>query len=123
MNSLLQDLRYALRQLRRSPGFTAVALLTLALGIGVSTAMFGVMNAVLLQPPPFRDPDHVVRILETQGNAVEGPSPLDVRDFAAQNHTFEKMAAYDAGWRKNVSALPGATEPEQRPIGLVPAAY
>jgi len=123
MAGQVQDLRYALRQLRRSPGFTAVALLTLALGIGVSTTMFGVMNAVLLQPPPFRDPDHVVRILERQGNAVEGASPLDVRDFAAQNHTFEKMAAYDSGWRKNVSALPGATEPEQRPIGLVPAAY
>ncbi len=123
MNSLLQDVRYALRQLRKSPGFTSIAVLTLALGIGVSTAMFGVMNAVLLQPPPFRDPDRVVRILETQGDSVEAPSPLDVRDFAAENHTFEKMAVYDSGWRKNVSALPGSTEPEQLPIGLMPAAY
>src|SRR5579864_2304102 len=123
MNSLLQDVRYALRQLRKSPGFTSIAVLTLALGIGVSTAMFGVMNAVLLQPPPFRDPDRVVRILETQGDSVEAPSPLDVRDFAAENHTFEKMAVYDSGWRKNVSALPGSTEPEQLPICLMPAAY
>jgi putative ABC transport system permease protein len=123
MNSLVQDLRYALRQLRKSPGFTAVAVLTLALGIGVSTAMFGVMNAVLLQPPRFRDPDRIVRILSTQGDTVGGPSPLDVRDFAAQSHTFEKMAVYDSGWRKNVSALPGSTEPEQLPIGLMPAAY
>jgi len=123
MGQLVRDLRYVLRQLRRSPGFTAVAVLTLALGIGVSTAMFGVMNAVLLQPPPFPDPDRIVRILATQGDSVEGPSPLDVRDFAAQNHTFEKMAVYDSGWRKNVSALPGSTEPEQRPIGLVPTAY
>jgi putative ABC transport system permease protein len=85
--------------------------------------MFGVMNAVLLQPPPFHDPDRIVRILASQGDAVEGPSPLDVLDFAAQNRTFEKMAVYDAGWRKNVSALPGSSEPEQRPIGLMPAAY
>jgi len=120
---LIQDLRYAFRQLRNTPGFTGVAVLTLSLGIGVSTGMFGVMNAVLLQPPPFRDPDRIVRILATQGDAVDGPSPLDVRDFAEQSHTFEKLAVYDSGWRKNVSALPGSTEPEQRPIGLMPAAY
>ncbi len=123
MSGLAQDLRYALRQLRKSPGFAAVAVITLALGIGASTAMFGVMNAVLLQPPPFRDPDRLVRILSTKGDNVDGPSPLDVRDFSAQNSTFEKIAVYDSGWRKNVSALPGSTEPEQRPIGLVPAAY
>jgi putative ABC transport system permease protein len=123
MNDVVHDLRYALRQLRKSPGFTVVAMLTLTLGIGVSTAMFGVMNAVLLQPPPFRDPERLVRILSTKGDAVDGPSPLDMRDFAAENRTFEKMAVYDSGWRKNVSALPGSTEPEQRPVGLVPAAY
>jgi putative ABC transport system permease protein len=123
MSGLLQDLRYALRQLRKSPGFAVVAVLTLALGIGVSTSMFGVMNAVLLQSPPFRDPDRLVRLLSTQGETVDGPSPLDVRDFAAENRTFEKMAIYDSGWRKNVSALPGSTEPEQRPVGLMPAAY
>ena len=123
MSGTVKDVRYALRQLRKSPGFTTVAVLTLALGIGVSTGMYGVMNAVLLQPPPFHEPDRIVRILATQGDTIEQPSPLDVRDFAAQNHTFEKMAVYDSGWRKNVSAVPGSTEPEQRPIGLVPAAY
>ncbi len=123
MSGLLQDIRYALRQLRKSPGFTSVAVLTLALGIGVSTVMFGVMNAVLLQPPPFRDPDRLVRILSTRADAMDGPSPLDVRDFAAGNRSFEEMAIYDSGWRKNISALPGSTDPEQQPVGLVPRAY
>ena len=108
MMSPVQDFRYALRQLRKSPGFAAVAILTLALGIGASTAMFGVLNAVLLRPLPLDDPGRIVRIFSTQGDTSQGPSPPDLRDFAAQNHTFEKMAVYDA-WRKNVSAGSGST--------------
>jgi putative ABC transport system permease protein len=123
MSRFVDDIKFAFRQFRKNPGFTSVVVLTLALGIGASTAMFGVMNAVLLRPLPFRDPDRLVRILSTQDGNVEGPSPLDVRDFAAANRTFEKMAVYDSGWRKNVSALPGSIEPEQMPVGLVPAAY
>ncbi|HXY09433.1 MAG TPA: ABC transporter permease [Terriglobales bacterium] len=122
MGGLAQDLGYALRQLRKSPGFTALVLGTLALGIGVSTAMFGVMNAILLRPLPFRESDRLVRVLSTQNGTVAGPSPLDVRDFAATSHTFEKMVVFDA-WRKNVSLANGSTEPEQRPVGLVPAGY
>ena len=122
MSLLAQDLRYALRQLRKSPGFTILVLGTLALGIGASTAMFGVLNAILLRPLPFREPDRLVRVLSAQNGKVGGPSPLDVRDFAAANHTFEKIVAFDA-WRKNVSISNGSTEPEQRPVGLVPAAY
>src|ERR1700745_2353274 len=101
MNGLLQDFRYALRQLRKNPGFAAVAVLTLALGIGASTAMFGVLNAVLLRPLPYPQSDRLVRIFSAQRGAVTGPSPMDLRDFAAQNHSFEKMAVYDV-WRKNV---------------------
>src|SRR5579864_3180447 len=102
MGAIANDFSYALRQLRKSPGFTLLVLGTLALGIGASTAMFGVMNAVLLRPLPFRDSERLVRIFSTHNGSVSGPSPLDARDFATNNHTFEKLVVFDA-WRKNVS--------------------
>jgi putative ABC transport system permease protein len=123
MNGFLKDVQYALRQLCRSPGFATVAVLTLALGIGASTAMFGVMSAVLLRPLPFRDPDSLVRVLATRGDrTIAGPSPMDVRDFSAQNHTLDKFAVYDI-WPKNVSTSSGSIEPEQMRVGLVSAEY
>jgi putative ABC transport system permease protein len=122
MKSTLQEIRYTLRRIRKQPAFTALAVLTLALGIGASTAMFGVLNAVLLRPIPFPNPDRLVRIFSVQRGNVLGPSPMDLRDFAAQNHTFEKMAVYDV-WRKNVSFTSGSTEPEQMRVGLVPGEY
>jgi len=122
MSTLTQEARYALRQLRKSPGFTTLVLGTLALGIGASTAMFGVMNAVLLRPLPFRESERLVRVLSTRNGAVAGPSPLDVRDFAAVNRTFDQLVVFDA-WRKNVSIANRSVEPEQRPVGLVPAGY
>jgi hypothetical protein len=68
-----------------------------AFGIGANTAMFAVLNAVLRRPLPLPDPDRVVRILSIERGALIGPSPLDVRDFAAQSRSFENFTVYDSG--------------------------
>jgi putative ABC transport system permease protein len=122
MTGILQDLRFALRQLRKGRAFTIMAVLTLALGIATSTVIFGVTSAVLLQPLPFPNPDRLVRILSTQGDVVRGPSALDVRDFGIENQTFEQLVGYDH-WRKNISPVSGLGEPEQLVVGLVPPGY
>ena len=93
---MMQDLRYAVRALRKSPGFTLIAALTLALGVGASTAIFSVVNAVMLRPLPFAEPDRLVRIWESNVErgwptfAVSHPNFLD---FRAQADNFESMAA------------------------------
>jgi predicted permease len=121
-----QDIRYASRTLRRNPGFAAVAVLTLALGIGANTAIFSVIESVLFRRLPFSQPDQIVRVYSTQdGDRVGGaggPSPMDLRDFAQSNSTFQKMAVYDT-WRKNVSFAGGQSQPEQMRVGLIPGAY
>ena len=97
MRTLLQDLRYALRNLLKSPGFAAVAALTLAIGMGANTAIFSLIDSVLLRPLPYRDPGRLVRLYETE--AAPGNYPFagpDFLDWRAQNSTFEDMALY--GW-------------------------
>jgi predicted permease len=129
LERLARDVKYAARSLRKSPGFAAVAILTLALGIGANTAIFSAINALMLQPLPFSAADQLVRINSTingvpiMGFAYPGgPSLLDMRDFAENSRSFQKMVVYDT-WRKNVSFGNSTAEPEQMQVGLVPPAY
>jgi predicted permease len=117
MTGTLQDIRYAIRQLRKSPGFTLVAVLTLALGIGANTTIFSVLNATLLKPLSFPDADRLVLVWQTFGknpndyNIVSAPNYWD---FERQNHVFEGMAIFDSGGRGyNLSATGSSREPEQ----------
>jgi putative ABC transport system permease protein len=89
LETLLQDVRHASRMLAKSPGFTLVAVLTLALGIGANTAIFSVVNSILLQPLPYRDPDRLVRLVLKSPNG-NGQS-VSVPKFMA--------------WQQNASAL------------------
>jgi len=94
MNTLLQDIRYAFRVLAKSPGFTAVAVLTLALGIGANTAIFTVVNAVLLRPLPFHDPAKLCLVTESLPSFPSlGPSYQNYMDFRDQAKSFEGLAA------------------------------
>jgi putative ABC transport system permease protein len=112
MNTLLQDIRYALRMLAKSPGFAAIAILTLALGIGANTAIFSVIDAVLLRPLPFAHPERLVYVTGKFAlGDTAGVSPPDYRDYRARNHTFEDLSvlSYYAG----SSNLSGIARPVQ----------
>jgi putative ABC transport system permease protein len=95
METLFRDIRYGIRSLAKRPGFTAVALIALALGIGANTAIFSLVNAVLLRPLPFAEPDRLVWMFGNIRNGGNRASvaPLDYLDFRAQNTTFEEFAA------------------------------
>jgi putative ABC transport system permease protein len=114
LESFLQDLRYALRQLRRNPGFTAVAVLTLALGIGANTAIFSFVSPMLLQKPPIPDPDRVMKLVSKNPAPVWGAdrfpvSAPDFMDWRAQTTAFSNMAASTA----DEFTLSGGTQPER----------
>src|SRR5262245_34775506 len=110
VETAFQDLRYGLRMLRRNPGFTFVAVLTLALGIGANSAIFSVVNAVLLQSLPYRDPDNLWQLSIYRGAVIGdfavGPEYLEWRD---QAKAFEQIAAY----RFDTADLTGSGEPER----------
>jgi predicted permease len=112
MEVLLQDLRYSFRTLLKNRGFAAVAILTLALGIGANTAIFSVINAVLLQPLPYEDPERLVIVWEDAsfaGFPRNTPAPGNYADWKAQNQVFEDMAAITNG----EFSLTGDGEPEK----------
>jgi putative ABC transport system permease protein len=104
MNTLRQDIRFALRTLARKPAFAAVIVLTLALGIGASTAIFRVVNAVVLRPLPFREPGRLMQVYESYpkgGRYHRGSEqgfitvrPGTYHDWAEQNRSFSSMSAY-----------------------------
>ena len=119
---MLSNLKFAIRQLAKSPGFTAVALITLALGIGACTAMFSIANAVLLRPLPFRDPARLVWI-ENEGTGGMSARTTRADTFIAwreQNASFEALAGYFAFFDfVRRQTLTGAGEPERlRAVGV-----
>jgi putative ABC transport system permease protein len=120
MSSLGQNLRYAVRTLRGNPGFSTVAILTLALGIGANTAIFSFVDGVLLKPLPYPEPDRIVRVLEKppQGER-NGISTLNFLDWQKDNSVFEYMAAMNGG----IATLGGIAEPVQLRSGRVSAQY
>jgi len=108
MGDFWRDLRYGLRMLAGAPGFTAVAVVALALGIGANTVIFSFVNARLLQPPPFQDPERLVWLWQVEGGATWNVSYPDFTDWREQNRSFQEMAALSEGSYN----LTGIGEPE-----------
>ncbi len=120
MGPLVQDLKYGLRMLAKSPGFTAVAVITLALGIGANTAIFSVVNGVLLNPLPYPQPNRLVALYSKTAQfrrwSISYPNFLDwVRD----NRSFSALAAY----RADNFSLTGMGEPERVPVEMISASF
>src|SRR5437773_3368366 len=110
MDTLLQDLRYSVRTLIERPGFAVVAALTIALGVGGTTAMFGVVDAVLLRPLPYADPDRLVMLwTRTPGGPQAAASLPEFVDWRGQNHSFADLAV----WRRQSLELTGCPQPER----------
>jgi putative ABC transport system permease protein len=117
METALQDLRYAFRLLARNPAFTAIAILTMALGIGANTAIFSVVNTVLLRPLPFRDPGRLVIVAEKSQYPFISTSYQNWMDWRDQNRSFESLEAT----RSATIALTGAGEPERLNVHMATA--
>ena len=113
MDSIIKDIRYGVRGLLKRPGFTAIALVALALGIGANTAIFSLVNAVVIRPLPFPDPDRLVWVYGNirNGGSRASVSPPDFLDYRSQNKTFEQFAA--SGTQPLSVNLTGSGEPER----------
>lgn len=120
-DNLIRDVRYALRTLARNPGFTLAALLALALGIGANTAVFSVVNGVLLRPLPYRNPDRLVMVFNSfnrEGAGRSGAAVADFLDWRARSRSFQTLDAFEFNRFTNGRfTLTGDAEPEQV-IGL-----
>ncbi len=116
IGELVGDLRYGLRQLRRNPGFTVVAIIALALGIGASTAVFSVIDAVLLRPLPYPNPQQIVTVWEQEatGHQAHLADP-NFLDFRAQNHTLSALAVFGSG----TESVSGGSEPVRMNVAAV----
>ena len=120
MSALLHDVRYGIRMLAKNPGFTAVALFTLALGIGVNTALFSVVNGVLLNPLPCAEPDRLVALYSRDANYTQSSiSYPNFLDWARDNRSFSTLAAY----RGDDFNLTGRGEPERVPVEMISANF
>src|SRR6185503_6842526 len=112
MQTLFQDLRYGARMLRKRPGFALIAIVTLALGIGANTAIFSVVNGILLRPLPFDHPERLVRVYVTvpdRGIKNNPASYLNFTDWRSRNSVFDAMAAYSGA----SATFTGGPAPEQ----------
>ncbi len=123
MDSIIKDIRYGVRGLLKRPGFTAIALVALALGIGANTAIFSLVNAVVIRPLPFPDPDRLVWVYGNirNGGSRASVSPPDFLDYRSQNKTFEQFAA--SGTQPLAVNLTGSGEPERVSASAVTGNY
>src|SRR5687768_5998632 len=108
---MIDEFRLAMRSLSRTPGFATAAVLTLALGIGANTAIFSVVNAVLLRPAPFRDLDRIVMVWETDRNSGTSREPASVPDYLDYQQRSSTVESLSAMMAAQVNLTPGTGEP------------
>src|SRR6185369_17001165 len=122
MDSIIQDVRYAIRALAKRPGFTLVAVLTLALGIGANTAIFTAVDAALLRPFPYKNQDTLAHIWETSPRkdfSEHEASYPDYMDWREQNNSFEDLAGYSSG----SVTITGSEQPERIQAARVTSSF